>query len=73
MDYAARLWRWYVRLAIAQAQKQQRRVKKMERALKWVGIPTLPPPMTQREMMVRSTIVWSALGIVFFAIYWALR
>ena len=72
MRFARWLWRWFLQLSIAAARKQLRRTKKIERAMKWLGIPIQPPPKTQREMFVRSMMVWSVLAVAFGAAYWAL-
>jgi hypothetical protein len=72
MRFARWIWHWCVQLSIAAARKEERRRKKIERAMKWLGIPMPPRPKTQREMFVRSLILWSGLAIAFGAAYWAL-
>ena len=73
MSFSRRLPPWFVEFLVRGAQKQLRTVKKMDRMIKQLGIPTLPPPKTQREMMLRAAMLWAVLGAVFVAMYWTLK
>jgi hypothetical protein len=56
---------WYVRFLIVAGRRQLSAVKKMDHAIKWLGIPMQPSVKTRRGAMIRAVLLWIVLVTLF--------